>query len=95
MLHQGVRSSRYYATNSDALLIQADDSRKQAANKDACYRKLSELVDEVFKANVPGETTEEQKEKVQKLQKSENEARLRNKKKQSSKKAGRSKSFDD
>lgn len=94
-LHPGVRASRYYADKSDSLLIQADDSRKSAINKDTCYRKLAELIDDIYRATIPGETSEEQKEKVQKLKKSENEARLKSKKKLSSKKAGRSKSFDD
>jgi peptidyl-tRNA hydrolase ICT1 len=76
-------------------LIQADESRKSGTNKDTCYRKLSELVDEAYHATVPGETSAEQKEKVQQLKKSENEGRLKVKKKHSMKKAGRSKSFDD
>jgi peptidyl-tRNA hydrolase ICT1 len=46
---------------------------------------------DVYKHNVPGETTREQKEKVQKLQKAENEARLKRKHLHSSKKQSRSK----
>lgn len=64
-------------------------------NKNSCYRKLAELIGEIYRATVPGETSDEQKDKVQKLKKSENEARLKLKKKLSTKKAGRSKSFDD
>ncbi|ETN45382.1 uncharacterized protein HMPREF1541_09213 [Cyphellophora europaea CBS 101466] len=94
-LHPGIRASRYYADKTDSLLFQADESRKATINKDTCYRKLSELVRDVYRAAVPGETSDEQKEKVQKLKKSENEARLKLKKKQSSKKAARSRSSDD
>lgn len=64
-------------------------------NKDTCYRKLAELIGDIYRTTIPGETSEEQKEKVQKLKKTENEARLKSKKRLSTKKAGRSKSFDD
>jgi len=93
-LHSSIRTSRYYTEKTDSLLIEADDSRKQATNKDACYDKLAGLVDDVFKSNVPGETSQEQKEKVRNLKKAENASRLKSKKIHSSKKAGRSKSFD-
>jgi peptidyl-tRNA hydrolase ICT1 len=76
-------------------LIQAEDSRKQNANKDTCYRKLTEMLIDVYKATVPGETSQEQKDKVKKLQKAENEVRLKTKKMQSSKKASRSRRSDD
>ncbi|KIX06820.1 uncharacterized protein Z518_04796 [Rhinocladiella mackenziei CBS 650.93] len=91
VLHKGILSSRYYAENSSSLVIQADDSRKQQANKDTCFRKLNELIVDVYKHAVPGETSEEQKEKVRRLQKAENEARLKSKKIHSSKKQRRSK----
>lgn len=88
-------ASRYYAEKSRSLLIQADESRKQAANRETCYRKLHELVVELARDRIPGETSESQKEKVKKLKRSENEARLRNKKQHSCKKASRSKSHGD
>ena len=95
MLHPGIRTSRYYAEKTDTLVISSDDSRKQTANKDTCYRKLFEHVGELFEATVPGETSQEQKEKVKNLKKAENEGRLKMKKKHSDKKASRSKpSFD-
>lgn len=89
-LHKGILSSRYYAENSSSLVIQADESRKQQANKDTCYRKLNELIMDVYKHTVPGETTEDQKERVRKLQKAANEARLKGKHIHSSKKQSRS-----
>ena len=91
LLHSAVLSSRFYAEKSRSLLIQADESRKQAANLDACYRKLYELITELANAQIPGETSEDQKEKVKKLKRSENEGRLRHKRHHSSKKASRSK----
>jgi peptidyl-tRNA hydrolase ICT1 len=93
-LHKPILASRYYAENSSSLLIQADESRKAQANKDTCYRKLNELILDVYKHSVPGETTVEQKEKVQRLQKAENESRLRRKKLQSNKKQSRSSKTD-
>ncbi|KIW74754.1 hypothetical protein Z517_11524 [Fonsecaea pedrosoi CBS 271.37] len=91
VLHRGILSSRYYAEKSSSLVIQADESRKAQVNKDACFRKLNELILDVYNAAVPGETTEAQNEKVKRFQKAENEARLKRKKIQSSKKQSRSK----
>lgn len=95
VLHDGIRKSTYYAGKTNSLLIQSDDSRKQAANKDTCFRKLNELVMNVYNSSVPGETSEDQKQKVKKLQKAENEARLQLKKKISSKKSARRGKGDD
>jgi len=95
VLHKGILSSSYYARNSSSLVIQADDSRKQQSNKESCYRKLNQLVVDVYQHAVPGETTEEQKEKVRRLQKAEDEARLKWKKHHSSKKQSRSNSSND
>lgn len=94
-LHKGILSSRYHAEKTSSLVIQADDSRKAQANKDLCFRKLTELVVDVYKKTIPGETTDAQKEKVKKLQKAENEARLKTKKILSNKKQSRSKGNDD
>lgn len=95
VLHQGIRSSRYHAEKTNTLLIQCDESRKQIANKEACYRRLNELIMDVYNKTVPGETSEEQREKVKRLQRAENESRLRMKKKHSSKKAARQKGRGD
>lgn len=91
VLHQGIRNSRYHAEKSNTLLFQSDESRKQQTNKETCYRHLNALIMDVYYETVPGETSPEQKEKVRKLQKADNEARLKMKKKHSSKKAGRQK----
>lgn len=64
-------------------------------NKETCFRKLNELVMDVYNRTVPGETSEEQKEKVKELKRVENEARLQMKKKQSNKKASRQKGRGD
>ncbi|GME22000.1 peptidyl-tRNA hydrolase domain protein [Neofusicoccum parvum] len=73
-----------------ALLHQeSDDSRKQTDNVHACFRKLHQLILDAGKTAVPGETSEEQKERVRKLEKAGNEARLKMKKVHSSKKSAR------
>ncbi|KAM5445936.1 hypothetical protein MaudCBS49596_007005 [Microsporum audouinii] len=89
ILHPSIRLSRYYAENSQALVIQSDDSRKQSQNLNACFDKLTDMVAEVGRAVIPGETSPEQKRKVEKLQKSANEARIRMKKAHSNKKSSR------
>ncbi|KIW02844.1 uncharacterized protein PV09_05900 [Verruconis gallopava] len=91
LLHQPLRQSRYYAPNSNALVIQADDSRKQADNAHKCFVKLHRLITETAEKVIPGETSDEQKQRVKDLQRKENETRLRAKKYQSSKKASRRK----
>ncbi|KAL1967547.1 hypothetical protein VTN77DRAFT_3062 [Rasamsonia byssochlamydoides] len=89
LLHQELRSSRYATERTDSLVIQSDESRKQSSNVESCFEKLHKLLEETAKAVIPGETSEEQKERVKKLQKAENEARLRLKKLHSSKKSSR------
>ncbi|KAF2835913.1 hypothetical protein M501DRAFT_1026451 [Patellaria atrata CBS 101060] len=91
LLHQGIRESRYYVKNSDALIIQADDSRKQRDNEHSCYTRLYSLVAEVGAKTIPGETSQAQRARVQNLQKGANENRLRRKKTHSNKKASRKK----
>ena len=95
LLHAGIKSSRYYTDKSASLLIQSDDSRKQAQNRDACFRKLHELLVDVGRQSVPGETSEDQRERVNILKRADNEARLRAKKQASNKKSARSKSLFD
>ena len=90
LLHHGIRSSRYFIEKTNSLLIEADNNRKQMANKDACYTKLFQLVADIGKQTIPGETSEEQKGRVKKLQQQENEGRLKLKKHLSSKKSSRS-----
>lgn len=77
------------------MLIQSDESRKQAQNRDTCFRKLHELLVEVGRQTVPGETSADQNARVKVLKRVENEARLRAKKQASSKKSSRSKSLND
>lgn len=67
LIHITLRESRYYAKSSDALVIQADDSRKQADNADLCFQRLYQVIKECAEEIVPGETSEEQKKRVLRL----------------------------
>lgn len=89
VLHGAVRASRYVAPRSEELVIQADDSRKQQDNVDACFRKLQEVVWQAGQQTVPGETSAEQGKRVQMLQKAEAAGRRRMKEAQSKKKSAR------
>ncbi|KAI9373692.1 hypothetical protein BJX61DRAFT_532927 [Aspergillus egyptiacus] len=89
LLHSPLQTSRYYAARTNSLVIQSDESRKQAANVDACYDKLRQLLETTAKDLIPGETSAEQRERVRKLEKAAKESRIRAKKMHSSKKASR------
>ncbi|CEJ56055.1 hypothetical protein PMG11_02280 [Penicillium brasilianum] len=89
LLHPQLRSSRYATDRSQALVIQSDESRQQATNVELCYEKLNRLLVSSAKEVIPGETSQEQKDRVSKLQRTQNEARLKSKKFHSSKKSNR------
>ena len=89
LLHPHILSSRYHAAKSNDLVIQADESRKQADNVEACFRKLSEVVAEAGREAVPGETSAAQGKRVEGLQKAEAAGRRRMKEMQSKKKSAR------
>ncbi|KAF2233716.1 peptidyl-tRNA hydrolase domain protein [Viridothelium virens] len=89
ILHAEIRASRFHASKADALIIQADDSRKQNDNVHTCFKKLHNLIIEAGEKLVPGETSELQKTRVRTLQRKENESRLKAKKFHSSKKSSR------
>lgn len=67
VLHSHLRASRYASDRSQTLVIQSDESRKQASNVDECYEKLYRLLESTAKEVIPGETSREQKDRVHKL----------------------------
>jgi peptidyl-tRNA hydrolase ICT1 len=67
VLHSGIRASPHYARKSDSLVIQAEDSRKQGDNTHACFARLYSLVRDTAAQVIPGETSNAQREHVQKL----------------------------
>ncbi|KAL2176649.1 uncharacterized protein P884DRAFT_31763 [Thermothelomyces heterothallicus CBS 202.75] len=94
LLHAGVRESKYYSRRSDCLTIQAQTHRSRSANADENRRKLFEELQELYRKTVPGESSPETAKKYEALKKSANEARVKAKKMQKSKKAFR-RGFDD
>lgn len=66
-LHHEVTASRYVAERSNAIIIQADDSRKQTDNAHSCYKRLYEAIVDAGRAAIPGETSVEQAKRVKDL----------------------------
>lgn len=71
VLHAPLRASRYAVGKSQgqgqALLIQSDESRKQASNVDSCFDKLHRLLRSTAEEVIPGETSPEQQKRVRDL----------------------------
>lgn len=59
--------SRYHTDRSDELVIQSDNHRKQQDNVTSCLDKLRDLMVEVGKQVIPGETSDDQKKHVKQL----------------------------
>ena len=89
LLHGHILESRYHAVKTSDLVIQADDSRKQNDNVNACFRKLHDLILQAGREAVPGETSPEQVKRVEDLQKAERVQRRKMKEFQSKKKTSR------
>ncbi|TID14440.1 hypothetical protein E6O75_ATG09519 [Venturia nashicola] len=53
LMHEPLYACRYYAKASESLVIQADDSRKQADNAELCWQRLYQLLKEVASIAVP------------------------------------------
>jgi len=88
-LHGEIRRSRYVAARSNAIIVQADDGRKQSDNAQSCYRRIYEAIARAGQDAVPAETSAAQVQRVKQLQKADNERRLKSKKQQSAKKTSR------
>jgi peptidyl-tRNA hydrolase ICT1 len=67
LLHPGLRGLPFYAKKSDMLIIQADENRKQSDNTRACIARLYQIIMGVARDAIPGETSETQKQHVEKL----------------------------
>ncbi|KAH6847320.1 hypothetical protein B0I37DRAFT_142030 [Chaetomium sp. MPI-CAGE-AT-0009] len=94
LLHAGVRDLKYYSRRNDCLTIQAQTQRSRSANADENHQKLFEELQGLYRRTVPGETRPEKAKKYAALKKSANEARIKSKKQQSSKKSFRRGSED-
>ncbi|RMJ24111.1 hypothetical protein PHISP_05008 [Aspergillus sp. HF37] len=89
VLHQQLRLSRYATQRSQSLVIQSDDARNRHTNVESCFEKFYQLLKTTADEAIPGETSPEQKDRVSKLHKAANEARIKSKKLHSSKKSSR------
>lgn len=67
MIHEQLQNSRYYAPKSETLVIHADGSRKQSDNVDQCFQILRDVILDVGRLIVKGETSTEQKARVKLL----------------------------
>ena len=67
LLHPGIRGSTYYSSKSDSMVINSDESRKQSDNVANCEMKLRNLIKDVGRNAVPGETSAETKQRVKGL----------------------------
>ena len=67
LLHDALRTSRFYARRADALVFAADGSRRQAENADDCFARLWRCLLDAVDRVVPGDTAPEQRERVRKL----------------------------
>jgi hypothetical protein len=66
-LRRDVARSRYLAARANALVVHADDSRKQADNAHACYRRLYDAIALAARAALPAEASPEQMQRVKSL----------------------------
>ncbi|EKV08832.1 hypothetical protein PDIG_66960 [Penicillium digitatum PHI26] len=89
LIHLPLRASRYTAERTQCLVIQSDEERKQSDNVESCYDKLYQLLQSSAKEVIPGETSQAQRNRVLKLQRAQNEGRIKDKKQHSDKKSSR------
>ncbi|RLV96281.1 Peroxiredoxin-5 mitochondrial [Spathaspora sp. JA1] len=90
--HQLKENKIRYETKVGGLLIQSDVFRSRDDNASECFKKL---LDEIkSKVYFPGEISEEDKQKWERLEKLSKERRKLQKKQHSEKKKSRSKNFD-
>lgn len=67
VVHPQLLSSRYVAQRSNTLVIQSEESRKQASNVESCFEKLYQLLRSSAEEVIPGETSQDQREHVHRL----------------------------
>ncbi|KAI2631106.1 hypothetical protein GGS21DRAFT_491730 [Xylaria nigripes] len=89
LICRALRLSRYYATRTDSITIQAQTQRSRAANTDENRQKLIEELHRIYQEQVPAATSAGKIKKHEAIAKAFHQSRLIAKKKQSSKKASR------
>lgn len=63
LLQPLLRSSKHYVKNKDSLLFHAQDSRDRNANAEENRNKLLQELQSLYSKAVPGDTSEETKQK--------------------------------
>ncbi|KAA1467159.1 hypothetical protein DENSPDRAFT_228634 [Dentipellis sp. KUC8613] len=92
---EGLRKSTYYVSSSQSILITSTLHRSQAQNVDDCLSKLHTLISDMAAKELKNEPSEEQKARVQQLERAEKAKRRAEKSHRSHVKSTRSKRFDD
>ncbi|KAB8659309.1 hypothetical protein FH972_026198 [Carpinus fangiana] len=63
-LHAKIRASPYVTGKAENIVISSDDQRKQTANTESCFKKLADLIIDAGAKSIPGETSDETRERV-------------------------------
>ncbi|CEH12368.1 Predicted peptidyl-tRNA hydrolase [Ceraceosorus bombacis] len=83
------RRSPFYVASSHSLLVTSSQERSQASNEQDALRKLHAHLVETLSADIPGETSDQQKERVKRLQESDARRKKMAKQKRGDVKSGR------
>jgi peptidyl-tRNA hydrolase ICT1 len=67
LLHNEIRSSRYYSKSHDWITMQAQTHRSRSANTDENYQKLFEEIRNLYEKAVPNEQDPEKARKYELL----------------------------
>lgn len=67
LLHEQLLANRFYAKQADAIVIQAQESRKRNENEQACRERLLNMLKGLSKDIIPGATSAKQRAKVEML----------------------------
>ena len=67
MLHPALRASKYYTARNDSISFQAQTHRNRTANADENQQKLFEEIQRIYETAVPGETSQDKRQKYAQL----------------------------
>lgn len=81
--------SPYYVRLQDAIAASSDEHRSASANRDAAFERLHNAIIDTAARDVPGETSNEQRERVRGLQKADKLRTERDKRRRKDLKASR------
>ena len=67
LVHNELRSSKYYMRRDDCISVQAQTQRSRTANADENHEKLFEELQRIYSEIVPGESNPDTKQKYDAL----------------------------